>query len=114
MKEQKTKEKGFWADMLSGANGGVSSKRVLGSFILIVLLVVIVINTFWGAENHWLGEAFITMLIGAFSLLGIGVFEKKFPDVDESRKRIRQNYKKGYASNEDENEEYINEERDDI
>lgn len=73
----KNKQKTFWQDMMSGANGGISSKRVLGSFILIVLLVVIVINTFWGADNHWLGEAFITMLVGAFALLGIGVFEKK-------------------------------------
>lgn len=63
---------------MSGANGGISAKRVIGSFILIVLLVVIVVNTFIGADNHWLGEAFITMLVGAFSLLGIGVFEKRF------------------------------------
>ena len=73
----KNKQFSFWKDMMSGANGGISSKRVLGSFILIVLLVVIVINTFWGADNHWLGEAFITMIVGAFSLLGIGIFEKK-------------------------------------
>ena len=50
---------------MSGANGGISSKRVLGSFILIVLLVVIVINTFYGNQNVWLGEAFITMIVGA-------------------------------------------------
>lgn len=72
----KNKKVSFWADMFSGANGGISSKRVLGSFILVVLLVVIVINTFWGNQNTWLGEAFITMLVGAFALLGIGVFEK--------------------------------------
>lgn len=108
------KQKGFWADMFSGANGVVSSKRVLGSFILVVLLVVIVINTFWGAENHWLGEAFITMLIGAFSLLGIGVFEKQFPTLDESRKRIKEEReeekKKDYTLIE--HDEYIDEERD--
>lgn len=77
MKTKTKKRVGFWQDMLSGANGGVSSKRVLGSVILMVLLVVIVVNTFIGADNHWLGEAFITMLVGAFSLLGIGVFEKR-------------------------------------
>lgn len=76
----------FWQDMMSGAGGGISSKRVLGSFILVVLLVVIVINTFWGADNHWLGEAFITMLVGAFALLGIGVFEKKPIDKQEENR----------------------------
>lgn len=90
------KNKTFWQDMMSGANGGISSKRVLGSFILIVLLVVIVINTFWGADNHWLGEAFITMLVGAFALLGIGVFEKKLDNTPTYRNK---------RNSEDDNEE---------
>lgn len=84
----KNKKVSFWEDMMSGTNGGISSKRVLGSFILIVLLVVIVINTFWGADNHWLGEAFITMLVGAFALLGIGVFEKKLDNTPTNNKHI--------------------------
>jgi len=67
-----------WDTMLTGANGRISSKRVLGCFILVVLLVVIVICTFIKPELTWLGEAFITMMVGAFALLGIGVFEKRF------------------------------------
>ena len=70
----------FLKNMLSGANGRISSKRVLGAFILIVLLTVIVICIFTGYEGTWLGEAVITMMIGAFSLLGIGVLEKRYQD----------------------------------
>lgn len=70
----------FIKNMLSGANGRISSKRVLGAFILIVLLAVIVICIFTGYEGTWLGEAVITMMIGAFSLLGIGVLEKRYQD----------------------------------
>ena len=71
-------KKKFWGMMFSGANGRISSKRVLGVFILIVLLVTIVVCIFTGRESTWLGEAVLTMMIGAFSLLGIGVFEKRF------------------------------------
>jgi hypothetical protein len=64
--------------MFTGANGRVSSKRVLGVFILVVLLAVIVISVFRDVQAVWLGEAIMTMMIGAFALLGIGVFEKRF------------------------------------
>lgn len=67
-----------WDTIFTGANGRISSKRVLGYVILITLLVVIVICTFTNPDITWLGEAFITMMIGAFALLGIGVFEKRF------------------------------------
>ena len=70
----------FWGTMFTGANGRISSKRVLGTFILLVLLTVIVICVFTGYEGTWLGEAILTMMIGAFALLGIGVFEKRFKD----------------------------------
>ena len=73
--------------MLTGANGRISSKRVLGCFILLVLLTVMVVCVFVKPELVWLGEAFITMMVGAFALLGIGVFEKRFktPLPDESQ-----------------------------
>ena len=64
--------------MFTGANGRVSSKRVLGVVILLVLLTVIVISIFRDVQAVWLGEAIMTMMIGAFALLGIGVFEKRF------------------------------------
>lgn len=76
----KKKRDSFWGDMMSGANGGISSKRVIGGFILMVMLLIIVISVFRDSESAWLTEAIITMLVGAFSLLGIGVFEKKLPD----------------------------------
>lgn len=68
----------FWGTIFTGANGRISSKRVLGTFILIVLLAVLVVCIFTGREFTWLGEAVITMMIGAFALMGIGVFEKRF------------------------------------
>lgn len=84
------KKSKFWGTMFTGANGRISSKRVLGVFILLVLLTVIVICVFTGYEGTWLGEAILTMMIGAFALLGIGVFEKRYthpiqgPDYGES------------------------------
>lgn len=68
----------LWDTMFTGANGRISSKRVLGAFILIVMLVTLVVCIFTGYESTWLGEAVLTMIIGAFSLLGIGVLEKRF------------------------------------
>ena len=76
----KNKKVRFFDTMFTGANGRVSSKRVLGTFILIVLLTVIVISVFRDVQAVWLGEAIMTMMIGAFALLGIGVFEKRFKD----------------------------------
>ena len=70
----------FFGTMFTGANGRISSKRVLGTFILLVLLTVIVISVFRDVQAVWLGEAIITMMIGAFALLGTGVFEKRFKD----------------------------------
>lgn len=87
--KKEVKQQNSFEEMMSGANGRLSSKRIIGGFILLVLLVVIVIDTFWGKPNTWLGEAFITMLVGAFSLFGIGVFEKRHTndyeqkDIDE-------------------------------
>lgn len=75
MKKKKNK---FFDSMFTGANGRVSSKRVLGVVILLVLLTVIVISVFRDVQAVWLGEAIMTMMIGAFALLGIGVFEKRF------------------------------------
>lgn len=74
----KNKRSRFFDTMFTGANGRVSSKRVLGVFILVVLLAVIVISVFRDVQAVWLGEAIMTMMIGAFALLGIGVFEKRF------------------------------------
>ena len=76
----KNKKNKFLDSMFSGANGRISSKRVLGVFILITLLTVIVISVFRDVQAVWLGEAIMTMMIGAFALLGIGVFEKRFKD----------------------------------
>ena len=85
-----SKKQSYWETMLTGANGRVSSKRVLGCFILVVLLVVIVVCAFVKPELTWLGEAFMTMMIGAFALLGIGVFEKRFksPLPDEEKDTV--------------------------
>lgn len=76
----KKKRNFFWDTIFTGANGRVSSKRVFGCFILVVLLIVIVISAFRDVQAVWLGEAIMTMMIGAFALLGIGVFEKRFKD----------------------------------
>lgn len=85
-------KKNKWDTMLTGANGRISSKRVLGMFILLVLLAVIVICIFTGYEGTWLGEAVLTMMIGSFALLGIGVFEKRFKSPLPDDENIVQDY----------------------
>ena len=85
-------KKNKWDTMLTGANGRISSKRVLGMFILLVLLAVIVICIFTGYEGTWLGEAVLTMMIGSFALLGIGVFEKRFKSPLPDDENIVQEY----------------------
>ena len=44
----------FWGTSFTGANGRISSKRVLGTFILLVLLAVLVVCIFTGREFTWL------------------------------------------------------------
>ena len=73
--------KSLLMSMLSGSNNRVSSKRVLGSFVIVVMTIMIVVCVFTQEDATWLSSAIDTLIITAGALLGLGIadtaFEKK-------------------------------------
>ena len=71
--------------MILGGNNRVSSKRVLGSFVIVVMTLMVVICVFTKEDATWLSSAIDTLIITAGALLGLGIadsaFEKKADDV---------------------------------
>lgn len=70
--------------MILGNNNRVSSKRVLGSFVIVVITLMIVVCVFTQEDATWLSSAIDTLIITAGALLGLGIadnaFEKKQDD----------------------------------
>lgn len=73
--------KSLLMSMLSGNNNRISSKRVLGSFVIVVMTIMIVVCVFTQEDATWLSSAIDTLIITAGALLGLGIadtaFEKK-------------------------------------
>lgn len=67
--------------MILGNNNRVSSKRVLGSFVIIAMTLMVVICVFIKEDATWLSSAIDTLIITGGALLGLGIadtaFEKK-------------------------------------
>ena len=67
--------------MILGNNNRVSSKRVLGSFVIIVMTIMVVVCVFTQEDATWLSSAIDALIITAGALLGLGIadnaFEKK-------------------------------------
>ena len=80
--------KSLLMSMLSGRNNRVSSKRVLGSFVIIVMTIMIVICVFTQEDATWLSSAIDTLIITAGALLGLGIADTAF-----DRKQDEQNNK---------------------
>lgn len=74
--------------MLTGRNNRVSSKRVLGSFVIIVMTIMIVVCVFTQEDATWLSSAIDTLIITAGALLGLGIADTAF-----DRKQEEQNNK---------------------
>lgn len=76
------KNRSFLISMILGNHNRVSSKRVLGSFILIVITIMVVVCVFIKEESSWLTSAIDTLIITAGALLGLGIadnaFDKKY------------------------------------
>ena len=70
--------------MILGNNNRVSSKRVLGSFVIVVMTIMVVVCVFTQEDATWLSSAIDTLIITAGALLGLGIadsaFEKKQDD----------------------------------
>lgn len=76
--------KSLFHSMILGNNNRVSSKRVLGSFVIVVMTLMIVVCVFTQEDATWLSSAIDTLIITAGALLGLGIadnaFEKKQDD----------------------------------
>lgn len=78
--------KSLFLSMILGNNNRVSSKRVLGSFVIVVMTIMVVVCVFTQEDATWLSSAIDTLIITAGALLGLGIadsaFDKKQEDVN--------------------------------
>ena len=102
------KQKSFFAQMLSGQNGEISSKRFLGSVMLLVLTAAVTVNIFLGEPHEWLGRAIDTLIITAGALVGLGIADKAFV-----KKKTDNNENYGTKNKKPSNEDKTNEEDND-
>lgn len=70
--------KSLLMSMLSGRNNRLSSKRVLGSFVIIAMTIMVVICVFTKEDAAWLSSAIDTLIITAGALLGLGIADTAF------------------------------------
>lgn len=79
--------KSLLMSMLTGRNDRVSSKRVLGSFVIVTITLMVVICVFTKEDATWLSSAIDTLIITAGALLGLGIadtaFDKKQNDQND-------------------------------
>ena len=100
------KQKSFFTQMLSGQNGEISSKRFLGSVMLLVLTAAVTVNMFLGEPHEWLGRTIDTLIITAGALVGLGIADKAFMKKTDNNEHYRTTNKK--PSNEDKTNEEDN------
>ena len=88
--------KSLLMSMISGGNNRVSSKRVLGSFVIVIITIMVVICVFTKEDATWLSSAIDTLIITAGALLGLGIADNAF----EKRKENQSNkYNDGRGEN---------------
>lgn len=72
--------------MILGQNNRVSSKRVLGSFVIVVMTLMVVICVFFKEDASWLSSAIDTLIITGGALLGLGIADNAFDKKQEDQK----------------------------
>ena len=77
--------KSLFLSMLTGSNNRVSSKRVLGSFVIIVMTIMVVVCVFTQEDATWLSSAIDTLIITAGALLGLGIADSAFEKKSENQ-----------------------------
>ena len=75
----------FLMSMILGGNNRVSSKRVLGSFVIVVITIMVVVCVFTQEDATWLSSAIDTLIITAGALLGLGIADTAFDKKQESQ-----------------------------
>lgn len=64
--------------MLLSGNNRVSSKRVLGSFVITIITIMVVVCVFVKEDATWLSSAIDTLIITGGALLGLGIADTAF------------------------------------
>ena len=75
----------FLMSMILGGNNRVSSKRVLGSFVIVVITIMVVVCVFTQEDATWLSSAIDTLIITAGALLGLGIADTAFDKKQENQ-----------------------------
>lgn len=70
--------KSLFISMLCGKNNRVSSKRVLGSFVIVTMTIMVVVCVFIKEDASWLSSAIDTLIITGGALLGLGIADNAF------------------------------------
>ena len=77
--------KSLFLSMILGQNNRVSSKRVLGSFVIVVMTLMVVVCVFVKEDASWLSSAIDTLIITGGALLGLGIADKAFNSKSETQ-----------------------------
>lgn len=84
--------KSLFLSMILGNNNRVSSKRVLGSFVIVVMTIMVVVCVFTQEDATWLSSAIDTLIITAGALLGLGIADNAF---DKKQEEVNSKYSGG-------------------
>ena len=88
--------KSLFLSMILGNNNRVSSKRVLGSFVIVVMTIMVVVCVFTQEDATWLSSAIDTLIITAGALLGLGIADNAF---DRKQENQNNKYNSGGSGN---------------
>ena len=80
------KNRSLLLTMLSGKNNRVSSKRVLGSFVIIAMTIMVIVCVFTKEDATWLSSAIDTLIITGGALLGLGIADNAFDKKQDEQK----------------------------
>lgn len=78
--------KSLLISMIIGKNNRVSSKRVLGSFVIVVMTLMVVVCVFFKEDASWLSSAIDTLIITGGALLGLGIADTAFDKKQDGQK----------------------------
>ncbi len=78
--------KSLLMSMIIGKNNRVSSKRVLGSFVIVVMTLMVVTCVFFKEDASWLSSAIDTLIITGGALLGLGIADTAFDKKQDDQK----------------------------
>lgn len=98
--------KSLFLSMILGNNNRVSSKRVLGSFVIITMTIMVVVCVFIKEDASWLSSAIDTLIITGGALLGLGIADSAFDKKQENSNNKYNNGRKHSSKNNKSNEEY--------